>query len=145
MVTPIPDASATLTVAHPPARVWKALTTPAEISRYFLGTEVVTDWNVGSPITFRGEWQGKSYEDHGRILEFNSPRQLRITHFSPLTGLPDTPENYHTLTYTLAPVPNGTTVTITQGNNRSESEIAESENTWRMILDNLDQFLAHRD
>jgi uncharacterized protein YndB with AHSA1/START domain len=145
MSTGFPDAVATLTVPHPPARVWTALTDPAEIKQYFLGTEVVTDWQIGRPIVWRGEWQGTSFEDHGTVLEFEPRQRFSVTHYSPLTGLPDIAENYHTVTYTVEPAPEGTTLTIRQGRNRSEGESVESEKMWRMIIANLDQYLAQSD
>ncbi|NUR62664.1 MAG: SRPBCC domain-containing protein [Catenulispora sp.] len=141
----IPDAVASVEVPFPVDRVWKALTDPAEINKYFFGTNVVTEWRVGGPIVWRGEWRGKRYEDHGRVVEFDPPRRLRVTHFSPLTGLPDLPENYHTVTYELAEAGNGTQVTITQGSNRSRDEIAEAEKTWQMVLGNLRDYLSHQD
>lgn len=141
-MTETPDAVATITVPHPPERVWHALTDPGEIKQYFLGTNVVTDWQVGGDIFWRGEWQGKTYEDRGQVLEFEPLKRLKVSHYSPLTGLPDVPENYHTVTWTLDPAPDGTTVTIRQGNNRSEGEIAESEKVWQTVLDGLEQFLA---
>ncbi|MEV6773518.1 SRPBCC domain-containing protein [Nocardia sp. NPDC051030] len=142
MTESIPDAVASVTVPHSPARVWAALTDPAEIAQYFLGTRVETDWQVGSPIVFRGEWQGKQYRDHGEVLEFEPERTWRITHYSPLTGLPDVPENYHTLSYTIESVADGTSVTIRQGRNRSEDEVQHSEQLWGMVLDNLEKYLA---
>ncbi|MBU3062128.1 SRPBCC domain-containing protein [Nocardia sp. NEAU-G5] len=137
-----PDAVATLTISHAPARVWAAITDPADIKQYFFGTEVVTDWQIGQPIVWRGEWQGKSFEDHGKVLEFEPLQRFSVTHYSPLTGLPDLPENYHTVTYAVEPTADGTTLTIRQSRNRSEGEAAESEKLWRMVLDNLNQYLA---
>jgi hypothetical protein len=67
-----------------------------------------------------------------------------VTHYSPLTGLPDVPENYHTVTYILEPTANGTTLTIRQGRNRSEGEAAESEKLWLMVLHNLEQYLEQK-
>ncbi|WP_256871474.1 SRPBCC domain-containing protein [Paenarthrobacter nitroguajacolicus] len=37
---PIPDAVASTTIAAPPEKVWEALTDPALIRQYFLGTNV---------------------------------------------------------------------------------------------------------
>ncbi|GAB0107318.1 SRPBCC domain-containing protein [Nocardia sp. JMUB6875] len=141
-MTEFADAVATTTLPHPPERVWRALTDPAEITQYFFGTEVVTDWQVGESIVWRGEWQGKQYEDRGEVLAFEPAKRLRVSHYSPLTGLPDTPENYHTVTWALEPAPGGTELTIRQGNNKSEGEITESEKTWQSVLDGLEQYLA---
>ena len=94
-------AHAETEIAAPAAQVWRALTDPEIIARYFFGTKVETDWQPGSPIVWRGVYEGTSYEDKGRVLEVELYRLLRFTHFSPLTGLPDTPENYHALAFHL--------------------------------------------
>ena len=75
---------------------------------YMFGSDVTSDWTAGSPITYAGEYEGKSYEDHGTILEIRPPELLRSTHFSPLSGMPDVPENYHELVYTLTSDGNAT-------------------------------------
>lgn len=140
----IPDAVASITVPQPHARVWTALTDPDQIAQYFFGTRVVTEWQVGGHISWQGEWQGKQYEDRGKVLEFTPLTQYAVTHYSPMTGLPDVPESYHTVTYTLSAVPDGTTVTIRQGNNRG-GEVAESEKLWMTVLDGLKRYLADAD
>ena len=58
-------ARSSITIAAPAEKVWTALITPAAIKQYMFGTTVVSDWKEGSPIIFKGEWQGKSYEDRG--------------------------------------------------------------------------------
>ena len=136
------DAVASVVVAAGPERVWKALTDPSDVKEYFLGTNVTSTWREGDPVTFAGEWKGKAYEDRGTVLENRPNEVLRISHFSPLSGLPDIPENYHTVEYRLAPRDDGTEVTITQRNNRSDSEAEESAKLWEMILGNLKEYLA---
>ncbi|QCO98912.1 SRPBCC domain-containing protein [Arthrobacter sp. 24S4-2] len=137
----IKDAEASVLVEAPRSRVWKALTDPSIVRQYFLGTNVTTTWREGDPVTFAGEWQGRSYEDKGIVLENRREELLRITHYSPLTGLPDAPENYHTVEYRLIEQPNGTEITITQGNNKSDSEAEESAKLWEMVLGNLKELL----
>ena len=44
---------------------------------------------------------GKPYQDKGEVLEVDAPRRLSVTHYSPLMGQEDEPENYHTVIYTL--------------------------------------------
>jgi uncharacterized protein YndB with AHSA1/START domain len=116
------DAEASIVVPAQRERVWKALTDPADVKEYFLGTRVTSTWLVGEPVTFEGEWQGKTYRDTGTVLEVRPNELLRITHYSPLSGLPDEPENYHTVDFGLEPVAAGTRVTIIQGNNKSEQQ-----------------------
>jgi uncharacterized protein YndB with AHSA1/START domain len=90
-------ATAEAEIAAPPGRVWAALTDPEQIKEYMFGSEVVTDWAKGSPIVWKGEYEGKKYEDKGEIVEIEPERRLKVTHFSPVSGQDDAPENYHTL------------------------------------------------
>ncbi|MGO4691145.1 SRPBCC family protein [Glaciibacter sp. 2TAF33] len=130
-------ARAQTTIAAPASRVWKALTDPGLIRQYMFGTEVITTWEPGTSIRYRGEWEGKPYEDKGTILDFEPEKRMRSTHFSPLGGQPDAPENYHTLTYTLAEEGGRTTVTLTQDNNPDQAAAAHSESMWQPMLESL--------
>ncbi len=134
-------AEARTTINAPIAAVWQALTDPAIIKQYFFGTNVVTDWKVGSPIYYRGEWQGRSYEDKGVILEVEPGRKLVTTHWSPLAGVPDVPENYHTVTYLLSERDGGTEIRLLQDHNASEEEKQHSEQNWNMMLRALKSLL----
>ena len=130
-------AKASTTIKAPASKVWNALTKPELIRQYFFGTNVETDWKVGSPIYYRGEWQGKPYEDKGTILEVEPNRRLVSTHWSPLAGLPDSPEYYHTVTYLLSEHDGNTDVTLLQDKNASEDEKSHSEENWKSILAGL--------
>jgi uncharacterized protein YndB with AHSA1/START domain len=76
------------------SQVWDALTKPDLIQQYLFGTDVTTDWKVGSPITYKGIWEGKAYEDKGKVLQIETGKLLVSTFWSSLSGLPDIPENY---------------------------------------------------
>ena len=130
-------ATSSTTVMADPATVWTALTDPELVSKAFFGANVDSDWHEGSPITFEGEWQGKQFRDHGEILTVRPAKELTFTHFSPLTGQPDVPENYHIVTFELAPVRGGTEVTVRQTNAQSEQEREHSERNWQTVLDNV--------
>ena len=109
-------AEATVDVDAPGREVWRSLTDPARIREYYLGAEVQTDWQVGSAITFKGEWNGKSYEDKGEILVFEPERKLAYSHWSPTAGKPDAPENYHVGEVTLDERDGTIRVTLRQSN-----------------------------
>ena len=127
-------ASAAVTIDAPPSRVWNALTDPAQIREYMFGSEVTSDFAEGSEVRYAGEFEGKKYEDHGVILEVKENELLRSTHFSPLSGQPDVPENYHTITYTLRDVGGSTLLSLEQDNNGSEEEAAHSSANWSQML-----------
>jgi uncharacterized protein YndB with AHSA1/START domain len=140
MATPL-VAHASIRVNAPRATVWDALIDPEQIKRYFFGTTVVTDWTVGSPIIWQGEWQGSAYEDKGVIQAVEPERLLEYTHFSPLSGQPDLPENYHTITIELTDDGAATVVALAQDNNGSETEREHSEANWNMVLASLKRLL----
>jgi uncharacterized protein YndB with AHSA1/START domain len=118
-------------------QVWAALTDPDQIKEYMFGSQVETDWKPGSQIRWKGEFQGKSYEDKGEVLEVEPGRRLKVTHFSPLTGQADVPENYHTVTYELAEHDGHTHVSLSQDNAGSDEEAEHSSATWQQMLDGL--------
>jgi uncharacterized protein YndB with AHSA1/START domain len=121
--------------------VWEALVTPARIKEYMFGAEVESDWRVGSPIVWKGKWEGRPYEDRGVIRRFEPDRVLQYTHYSPLSGLPDLPENHHTVTVTLEETQLGTRVLIEQDNNPTEQAREHSEKNWKAMLGALKKIL----
>ena len=127
-------AKAGITINAPTTKVWEALVTPQLIKRYLFGTEVTTDWQVGSPITYKGVWEGKAYEDKGKVLEFEPNKLLVSTFWSSMAGLPDIPENYKTVRYHLSPEGKGTILIITQDNNETQDEASNSEQNWKAVL-----------
>ena len=137
-------ATASTFIDAPPPAVYKALTDPADIKQYFFGTTVTSDWKKGSPITWKGEWQGRSYEDKGTILANEVNRKLEYTHFSPLGGKPDLPENYHTVTVELSPEAAGTRVTLSQDNNETEEAREHSTKNWETMLAGLKRHVETR-
>ena len=121
--------------------VWKALTTPELIKQYFFGTDAVSDWNVGSPIYFRGEWEGKKYEDKGTILEIQWEKMFKYNYWSSMSGTAEIPENYANITYELSPKENFTVLTILQDGIDTEERKTHSEQNWGFILDGLKKML----
>jgi uncharacterized protein YndB with AHSA1/START domain len=132
------EAIKTLTIDASPARAWDALTDPAKVRQYMHGTDMSTDWKVGSKIAWKGEWKGKPYEDKGTVLAFEPERLLRYTHWSPMGGSEDRPENYHTVTYELTEDHGKTTVTLTQDNNATQDEADKmAADNWGPMLQGL--------
>jgi uncharacterized protein YndB with AHSA1/START domain len=132
-------ATAEIEVGASPSRVWTALTEPEQIKKYMFGSEVETDWRPGSPIVWKGEYEGKQYEDKGEIVEIEPERRLKVTHFSPLSGQEDLPENYHTLLYELEEHDGNTRVSLSQDNNPSEEAAKHSRANWEQMLSGLKQ------
>ena len=133
------QASTSIDIDASADRVWQTLTDPDLVARYMHGTSLDTDWQVGGPIVWRGEWQGQQYEDKGEVTAFDPPRRLAVTHWSPLTGEPDEPANYHHVTYELEPLGEARTgLTLTHGNSPSQ-DAADSmvADGWTPMLQEL--------
>jgi uncharacterized protein YndB with AHSA1/START domain len=135
----VTDLSLTSSIPiHAPIEdVWRAVTIPALIKQWFFGVDTETDWTVGSPLVHRGEYGGKPYEDRGEILQFDPPKLLVHTHWSDLSGKPDSPEHYQEVSWALAERNGATELTITERNLPSEEGKAVSEESWRTVLENL--------
>lgn len=130
-----------ITINAPASSVWGALTNPEMVKQYLFNTKVSSDWKVGSPITYTGEWEGKSYEDKGIILQFIPEKLLETTYLSGNSGLKDAPENYNTVSYKLEEKDGITTVTITQDNIASEESKKHSEKNWQTVLQGMKKLL----
>lgn len=130
-------AKSTIMVHAGPKTVWDALTNPVKIKQYMFGADVSSDWKVGSPIIWKGEFNGKKYEDKGVIKEFAPNQILAYSHFSPLSGKPDKPENYHNISVAIDEKDGASHVTLTQDNNGSEKEKQKSQDNWASMLKGL--------
>ena len=117
--------------------VWAALTDPGIIADWMMGARVTTDWQVGSPITWQGEMNGSTYEDKGEVLDVDEPNRLSMTHYSPLMGEADEPENYHQVVYELSGGDGPTTVRLTQDGNDSAEQAEQFSTNWQGMLEAL--------
>ena len=127
----------TITFNAPVAKVWHGLTDPAIVKQYFFGTDLKSDWNVGSPIIFSGEWEGHKYQDGGIILEIQPPQLLKYTYWSSMSGTENTPENYSNITYQLNETNGITTLTITQDGVKDQKALEHSEQNWTAVFNGL--------
>jgi uncharacterized protein YndB with AHSA1/START domain len=132
---------ASVTIEAPADEVWKALTTPALIKRWFFGVDTETDWVVGGPIVHRGEYQGQPYEDVGTIQRIEPGRLLVHTHWSPVSGLPDRPENHQEVTWALSGDDGVTELTVSERNLPSEDAKKVSDQGWAAALAGLKELL----
>ena len=132
-------ASATIDASR--EDVWAALTDAKALKEFMFGSDVRSTWRVGDPILWKGEWEGRPYEDKGVVLAAEPGRTLRYSHFSGLSKLPDRPENYHNIEIRLSPEGKATRVSLTQDNNPTEEARAHSEKNWNGMLAALKKYL----
>ena len=122
-------------------RVWRTLTSREGMKAYMMGADVQTDWQVGHPITMRGEFNGKAFADCGEVKSFEPKRRLSYTHESSAA-----PGQAHLVTFELEPTLEGATkVTVTQAPEAGVDQAAEEkarpqyEKTWWSMLEALDK------
>lgn len=130
-------AEVTTVIHEPIERVWQAFVDPDVIASYMMGALVTTDRKEGSPITWKGEWKGKAYEDSGQLIIVRGPDLLKYTRVSGAD-----PAQAHTITVELKEVAGVTHVKLTQDNNPTEEACTEAEKNWSAILDGLKQALG---
>lgn len=123
-------------VKAPLKKVWEALTDADIVKQYFFGSNQETNWKVGSPIRFWGEYEGQKYEDKGEVLEYEQNKKLAFSYLSSWSGLPDEPDNYLYVSYEVKEVPEGTQLSITQSN-YDEEKAKHSEANWATVIDGL--------
>jgi uncharacterized protein YndB with AHSA1/START domain len=132
-------ATARIQIDAAPERVWEALTDPEQVREYMFGAEVDSSFRPGSPITWKGEWGGKPFEDKGEVIASEPGRLLEVTHFSAMSGKDDRPENYHRVRYELAESDGGTSVALSQDGNNTAEEADHAAKNWQAMLDGLKQ------
>ena len=136
-------AKTTITVNAPASVVWDALTNPKLIKEYFFGTEAISDWKVGSPLHFKGVWEGKEYLDKGTILQSIPEKLFQYSYWSSFSGLPDAPENYANIVYELEEENSQTMLTVKQENIADEEKRQHSEKNWAMILNKMKELVEN--
>ncbi|MEP6647351.1 MAG: SRPBCC domain-containing protein [Saprospiraceae bacterium] len=108
------------------AQVWDALINPEQTKKYMFGCETVSDWKIGSPLLWKGTFDGEEMVFvKGNIVDFQPERLLSYTTIDPNNSeIPDIPENYLTVTYEMKEDDGTTTLTISQGD---YSKVADGE------------------
>jgi uncharacterized protein YndB with AHSA1/START domain len=125
----------TISINAPTSKVWNALTNPELIKEWLFGTKVISDWRVGTPILFTGNWQGTDYSDKGTILKFDVEKVFQYSYWSGFSGLPDSPENYSVITFELTPGGKATILKLTQSNFLTEASYEHTDKNWDAPLE----------
>jgi uncharacterized protein YndB with AHSA1/START domain len=125
--------------------VWDALTNPEKTRQYFFNCEVHSNWEVGSDITWTGNYHGKDTEVKGKILQVEPGRLLKYTAWSKESGLKDIPSNHTIITARLNEQGDETILTVTDENfgigEEAEKRYQASVKGWDMVLHGLKELL----
>ncbi len=130
-------------IKAPASKVWEALTEPAIVKQYFFGTDLTSDWEQGSPITWEGEWEGNAYKDTGTILEIEPGTRVKYNYWSSMAGTENVPENYVDITYELVEAGGSTTLFITQEKIKTEEAKQHSEQNWQWVFGKMKEMIEN--
>ncbi len=134
MNTPL-FVNSTITINAPADKVWDALTDPEQTKKYMFGCAATSDYNVGSPLTWEGIFDGQLFiAVVGHIVAIVPNKQLIYTTFDPNDpAIEDIPANYLTVTYTLTEENGQTRLDVNQGD---FSTVANSEKRYNDARNN---------
>ncbi|WP_315789220.1 SRPBCC family protein [Fischerella sp. JS2] len=124
-----------------PSVLFDALTKSDKIIQYFPLKEVVSTWEVGSEILFKGSHEGRDFIDYGKIEILSPNQKFQYTYWSDNHNTDRVPENYLTICYTLHEVDNRTNLELEHKNFKSEKMYFEMLNVWDFLLSNLKNFV----
>jgi len=105
---------ATVEIATPPERVFRALTDPNELPAWWGSDDLYRTTKHTADLRVGGKWRsegkgadGSEFAVEGEYLEIDAPRKLVLTWVAPWDG-----GNTTTITYRLEPIEGGTRVTV---------------------------------
>jgi uncharacterized protein YndB with AHSA1/START domain len=105
----------TIEIHAPVAQVWDMLVNPEQTKKYMFGCETVSDWKPGSPLLWRGHYEGKDMVFvKGIVKEMEPPVKLVYTVIDPNAAMEDIPANYLNVHYELTETDGITTLTVRQ-------------------------------
>ena len=137
--TLVARVSATVNASR--AKVWDAFVNPETIKRYTPVTNVVSEWRESSPIVWKGELEGKTFEMRGTVLRLDPQRLLEYEQARPIFRPSRSPDGFHRVTIELADEGPQTHISVTEQGNTTERERAHTEGGWRLALANMKALL----
>jgi uncharacterized protein YndB with AHSA1/START domain len=118
-------------------KVWDTLTIPELVKQWQYGSNLLTDWIVGSAIEFIAEWEGNVFKQWGTVLTFIPTDSLSYNLFAPRPDLEDKPENYFVMKYILTDLGGKTKLEIIQEDNRPNAIQEEPQGGENPVLQGL--------
>ena len=132
-----------ISIKATPEIVWEALTDPVKTKKYFFNCKVISDWQPGSPIIFKGRiFLFIKIEMHGKIIKAEPGKILQYTLQNNRGS-----DGRSTVTDTLHYENGVTTLTITDDVGKDEDaqdRYTRSVKGWDKILKGLKKMLEKK-
>ena len=123
-----------IAIEAPATAVWNALTDPDLMKQWMaepeLGLKITTDWKIGSSIIIKG-FHHLQFENKGIVLQFEPYSTLQYNYLSSISRLPDKPENYTSVEFSLSPVQDKTFLKVIVSNFPTETIYKHVDFYWR--------------
>jgi uncharacterized protein YndB with AHSA1/START domain len=130
-------------------KVWEALTKPEMIKKYMSGSEVISDWKVGSPILWVGTSEGaEKVMLKGSIEKMEVGRLIQFKTLDLNAEYTDVPSNYVKATCELTPKLGKTLLLVTQGDysrvENGRKRFVSDDGEWDRTLIALKEFIESK-
>lgn len=124
--------------------VWTTLTEPALMKQWMgdpeMEIDIQTNWQVNGPIVISG-FHHLTFENKGTVLQFESGQALKYNFLSSISRLPDIPENYTVIGFTLSPADRQTALTLVITNFPTETIYRHLDFYWRTTIELIKQLV----
>ena len=127
----------TITIKAPIQKVWEIITNPETVKQWQFGSDLTTDWKIGSDIKFSTVWEGVTYLQWGKVLDIKRNELVKYSLFAPRPDLEDKQENYFIMSYVLTALNGQTKLEIIQEDNRTGAVQEEPQGEENPILKSL--------
>ena len=117
--------------------VWDAITAPEKLKISLFGCDVITSWEPGTEILFKGKFNDTDFIDKGTVIDFKSGVSYTYDYWSNFSGLPDVPENYSRIKYEIEKSDSYTLLTLTHSSFNTQDQYEHSDKNWDISLDAL--------
>ncbi len=130
------------------SKVWVCLTEPNLMKEWMgepgMPLKISTRWIVGTPISIKG-FHHVHFENKGTVMQFEPQKIIQYSHWSSISHLPDSKENYTNITFLLSPDEEKTLLKVQIENFPTASIFKHLDFYWRGTMKVLKDFAEQPD